>query len=97
MPDIDPSVEQQLADLDPAEWDALCSRVRPPEQHPDAKVRAAAALRSHRSTFGNRTIVATPTPAAPGRPMQFGNVARSDRGNAIAELRGHMNTDTDPD
>jgi hypothetical protein len=97
VPDIDPSVEQQLADLPPEEWDALCSRVRPPEQHPDVKVRAAAALRAHRSTFGNRTIVATPTPASPGRGMQFGDVARSDRGNAVAALRGHMTVDNDPD
>jgi hypothetical protein len=96
VPDIDPAVEQQLAALDPADWDALCSRVRPPEQHPDAKVRAAAALRAHRTTFGNRTIVATPTPASPGRAMQFGDVARSDRGNAIAALGAVMNTDNDP-
>lgn len=95
MPDIDPAVEQQLADLEPAEWDALCSRVRPPEQHPDAKVRAAAALRANRSTFGSRTIIATPTPASPGRGMTFGDVAPSDRSNAVAALRGVMNYSDD--
>jgi hypothetical protein len=95
VPDLDPSVEQQLADLAPEEWDALCSRVRPPEQHPDAKVRAAAALRAHRSTFGNRTIVATPALASPSRGMTFGDVAPSDRSNAVAALRGVMNYSDD--
>ncbi len=43
-----PEVEQRLADMDEAEFDALLARVRPPEESADPKARAVAALRRHR-------------------------------------------------
>lgn len=87
MVDIDPEIERQLAALDPADWDALCARVRPPEQHPDAKVRAAAAIRAHRAA-ATVTMVAEPRPLdSSGRGRLTVGAAPSDRGNAIAALR----------
>jgi hypothetical protein len=44
MPELDPLVEQQLAELPDADWRALVARVREPE---DPKAAAASALRSH--------------------------------------------------
>ncbi|WP_062539246.1 hypothetical protein [Mycobacterium celatum] len=45
MTELDPEVEQQLADMPEADFDALIARVRPPEEPADPKARAAAALR----------------------------------------------------
>lgn len=88
MTNLDPAIEQQLADLSHADWDTLCARVRPPEQHPDARVRAAAALRSHRASV-TVTAVAKPRPLdSSGRGRLTVGAAPSDRGNAIATLRG---------
>jgi hypothetical protein len=43
MTDLDPLVEQQLADMDPWAFDALVARVRPPDEPTDPKVRATSA------------------------------------------------------
>lgn len=44
MTDLPPQVEQVLADMDEAEFDALILRVRSPEELADPKARAARAL-----------------------------------------------------
>ena len=45
MTELDPVVEQRLADMPEADFDALIARVRPPEEPVDPKARATAALR----------------------------------------------------
>lgn len=45
MTELEPHIEQQLADLSAGDFDALIARVRPPEEPADPKARAAAALR----------------------------------------------------
>jgi len=45
---IGPFAEQQLADMDADDFDALVARVRPPDEPTDPKERAAAALRRSR-------------------------------------------------
>lgn len=48
MTELDPYTEQQLADMSPDDFDALCARVRPVDEPTDPKARAAAALRRAR-------------------------------------------------
>jgi hypothetical protein len=60
--ELPPHVEQQLADMNEADFDALLARVRPPEESTDPRERAAAALRRHRGA--DRTKRATPEEAA---------------------------------
>jgi hypothetical protein len=55
--ELPPEVEQALADMDEAEFDALIARTRPPEEPTDPKERAVAALRRHRGL--DRTEKAT--------------------------------------
>lgn len=45
MTELDPHIEQQLADMPAGDFDALIARVRPPDEPIDPKERAAAALR----------------------------------------------------
>jgi hypothetical protein len=47
MTELDPDLEERLAELNPAEWHALVGRVRPPEDDP--KTRAAQALRDYQA------------------------------------------------
>lgn len=98
MAELPADIEQMLADLDPADWDALCARVRPPEQHPDPRVRAAAALRAHRADHGNHTIVARSAALdSTGRGRLTTGAAPSDKANAVAALRGLMSYDNSDD
>ena len=53
MTELDPVVEQQLAELPDADWRALVARVREPE---DPKAAAASALAQH---VRRNTITAT--------------------------------------
>jgi hypothetical protein len=46
--ELDPTVEQQLADMSTQDFDALIARVRPPEEPADPMERAAQALRQMR-------------------------------------------------
>jgi hypothetical protein len=48
MFELDPETEKQLADLPANEWHGFVSRLRPPEESTDPKVKAALALREHR-------------------------------------------------
>ena len=64
MTELPPHVEQQLADMDEADFDALIARTRPPEEPTDPRERAAAALRRHRGT--DRTSKATKDDATAG-------------------------------
>ena len=49
MAELDPTVEQQLADMSDEDWHALTVRVRPPKTRPGEGGRQAAARR-----FGTR-------------------------------------------
>ena len=62
MTELPPHVEQQLADMNEADFDALIARTRPPEESTDPKQRAVAALRRHRGL--DRTTTASKEQAA---------------------------------
>lgn len=51
-------IVEYLAGLSADEWADLASRARPPEEHPDPKVRAVAALRNLRA---GETSTSAPT------------------------------------
>lgn len=92
MAEIPTEVEQLLADLPADEWDALCARVKPPENHPDPKIRAAAALRAMRAG----KPIDRPADDGPGldstgrgriQPGTADGQAPSDKAAAVAALR----------
>lgn len=61
MNELPPDLEQRLAELSEADFDALLARVRPPGEETDPMVRAARALRSSRGL--DRKAKATPEEA----------------------------------
>ncbi len=77
MSDVPPEIEAYLAGLDASTWDALCRRVRPPEEHPSPKIRATAALRTHCDELTESRLGFIQPGSAP-----------SDKANAVAALRG---------
>jgi hypothetical protein len=77
MTELPPEVEQTLADMSSADWNALVMRCRPPEDSVDPKVRAALALQNLRG----RNM------AKPAQRIDNDNPAPSSKQEAVAALR----------
>ena len=98
MADVPTEIEQYLADLPADTWADLSARVRPPEEHPDPRVRAAALLRGLRAGGGGTSGATGGTAGAqPASKTEAANALRailgrsggqpSDAGPAVDGLR----------